>query len=73
MMSETPQEVRERMEKNGYTLTQEEFDSVMEHTRRKLEIIQKGEGYLPLLLEDEVKHYLFRNAINAATLMAAVG
>ena len=69
MGNETPQEVRKRLEADGYVLAEPEFEVIMRYTRRKLEIIQKGEDYLPLLLEDEIKHYFFRNTINAATLL----
>ena len=61
--------VRKTMEEKGMVLTQQEFDLIVLHARRKLEIIHKGEEYLPLLLEDEIKNYFFRITVNAAGLM----
>ena len=62
-------EVRKRLEGEGYVLTQQEYELILEHTERKMKLTGRGADYLPLLLEDEIKHYFFRCAINAATFL----
>lgn len=53
--------VREDMEKQGYVLTEEEYQIILEYTIRKSDRCGKGRDYVPLLLEDEIKNYYFRN------------
>lgn len=67
------QEVRKRMEDEGYVLTQQEYEVILGHTKRKMELIGRDADYLPYLLEDEIKNYFFRCAINAATLLIMAG
>ena len=67
----TPDQVREEMENKGYILSQPEYEVILEHARRKIDLCGKGEDYLSLLLEDEIKDYFFRNSVNAATMMMA--
>jgi hypothetical protein len=46
--------VREDMEKQGYVLTEEEYQIILEYTIRKSDRCGKGRDYVPLLLEDEI-------------------
>ena len=62
-------EIRKRLEGEGYVLTQQEYELILEHTKRKLELTGHEMEYLPYLLEDEIKNYFFRCAINAATFL----
>ena len=48
--------VREDMEKQGYVLTEEEYQIILEYTIRKSDRCGKGKDYVPLLLEDEIKN-----------------
>ena len=48
--------VREDMEKQGYVLTEEEYQIILEYTIRKSDRCGKGRDYVPLLLEDEIKN-----------------
>lgn len=61
--------VREDMEKQGYVLTEEEYQIVLEYTIRKSDRCGKGRDYVPLLLEDEIKNYYFRNTVTAISLI----
>lgn len=56
--------VREDMEKQGYVLTEEEYQIILEYTIRKSDRCGKGRDYVPLLLEDEIKNYYFRNTVS---------
>ena len=58
--------VRADAEKRGFILTGAEYEAILQYTARKC----KDEDYLPLLIEDEIKDYFFRNAINAVSLAA---
>lgn len=60
--------VREDMEKQGYVLTEEEYQIILEYTIRKSDRCGKGRDYVPLLLEDEIKNYYFRNTVTAISL-----
>ena len=42
--------VREDMEKQGYVLTEEEYQIILEYTIRKSDRCGKGRDYVPLLL-----------------------
>lgn len=61
--------VREDMEKQGYVLTEEEYQILFEHTIRKSNRCGNGKGYVPLLLEDEIKDYYFRNTVTAISFI----
>lgn len=61
--------VREDMEKQGYVLTEEEYQIILEYTIRKSDRCGKGRDYVPLLLEDEIKNYYFRNTVTAISLI----
>ena len=59
-------EIRESMEKEGYSLQDGEYESILEYARRKAKTAGKDESYLPLLLPDVIKEYFFRAYINLA-------
>lgn len=61
----TVQESRNRAEEAaGTTLTESEFQEVLAYTRHKARLNGKGEDYVPLLLYDEIRNYVFREQIN---------
>ena len=57
------------LEKQGYVLTEEEYQIILEYTIRKSDRRGKGRDYVPLLLEDEIKNYYFRNTVTAISLI----
>lgn len=50
-------------------LTEEEYQIILEYTIRKSDRCGKGRDYVPLLLEDEIKNYYFRNTVTAISLI----
>ena len=66
---EKAETVRKEAEDKGFVLSGAEYEALLQYTARKCEINGKGEDYLPLLLEDEIKDYFFRIANNAKTLL----
>ena len=50
-------------------LTEEEYQIILEYTIRKSGRCGKGMDYVPLLLEDEIKNYYFRNTVTAISLI----
>lgn len=66
-------EIRESMEKEGYSLKDGEYENLLEYARRKAKNSGKDESYLPLLLPDVIKEYFFRAYINLAGLMVMEG
>lgn len=67
-MQEYQKELRKSAEKDGYVLTDQEFERLFRHTVRKAEITGKGIEYLPLLFKDVVKEYFF----SVATLAVGI-
>lgn len=59
---------------NVFDISDEEVEEIIRYSRRKMEVngITDSE-YLPLLFEDEIKNYAFRNAINAITELRRIG
>ncbi len=57
--------------KEGIHIPQETVDYVLWYCERKMDVnkIEDREGYLPLLFKDELKNYLFRQSVNATTLL----
>ena len=57
-----------------FDISDEEVEEIILYSRRKMEVngITDSE-YLPLLFEDEIKNYAFRNAINAITELRRIG
>lgn len=60
--------VKKQLEKDGYKISNAEFSCLVEYTRRKAKIAGKDETYIPILLPDMVKEYLFRMAVNMETM-----
>lgn len=58
------QDVRERMEADGYKVGDDEFSQILSYARRKAETSGKGESYLPFLLPDVIREWLIRQAVN---------
>lgn len=46
-------------------IADEVVDKIIEHSFRKMELIQAPPEYILLLLPDELKNYYFRRAVNA--------
>ena len=55
----------------GVHISQETVDYVLWYCERKMDVngIENRKEYLPLLFRDELKNYLFRQAVNATTLL----
>lgn len=51
----------------GYDLTIEEFEGILNHCERKMDVakISDREAYRPLLFRDEIKNFFIRKAVNA--------
>lgn len=61
----TIQEARLRAEtRYGHTLSQSQFEEVLEYVRHKARVTGHEEDYVPMLLEDEIQNYLFQETIN---------
>lgn len=60
-------EIRRKLEGEGYVLTDAEYESLLLYSDRKRRINGKGPDYLPLLMEDEIRQKCFRDAINAVS------
>ncbi len=60
--------------KKGVHISQETVDYVLWYCERKMDVnrIENREEYLPLLFKDELKNYLFRECINATTMLRAL-
>ncbi len=56
-------------EKYGYWFDDDEIEWVLRFTERKIEINGKGDDYLPILFENELRDYIARAAINVRGLM----
>ena len=58
------QEIRERLESDGYSVSDEDYGRLVEYARRKAEAAGKDESYMPYLLPDVIGEHLIRAAIN---------
>ncbi len=60
--------------KKGVPVSQEAIDYVLWFCERKMDVnrIKNREEYLPLLFRDELKNHLFRQCINATTMLRAM-
>ncbi len=60
--------------KKGVHISQETIDYVLWYCERKMDVnkIENREEYLPLLFKDELKNYLFRQYVNATTMLRAM-
>lgn len=65
--------IRKELEKEGYTLSNGEFASLLEYARRKAESAGKDETYLPLLLPDVIKEYFFRACVTGISVLRMEG
>lgn len=63
-------DVRKELEQEGYRLRDEEYQSLLEYSRRKIAVAGKDESYLPLLLPDVIKEYFFMAYVNSVTILA---
>lgn len=63
------EDIKQELEKDGYILSNAEFQSLLEYARRKAEVAGKDESYLPLLLPDVIKEYFFRAYITETSLL----
>lgn len=61
--------VREKLSGDGFEISDEEYKDILSYSERKRKLNQKELNYLPLLLEDEIKNRIFRESINAASLL----
>jgi len=61
-------------ESKGVCISQETVDYVLWYCERKMEVnkIENREEYLPLLFRDELKDHLFRQSINATTMLRMI-
>lgn len=59
--------------KEDVHISQETVDYVLKCSERKMDVngIKNREEYLPLMLKDELKNYLFRQYVNATTMQRA--
>lgn len=55
----------------GVHISDEEAEYLFWYCKRKMKIakVSNPEEYLPLLYDDEVKNYLYRQSINATTIL----
>ncbi|PWM78364.1 MAG: hypothetical protein DBY41_08865 [Clostridium sp.] len=55
----------------GVHIADEEAEYILWYCKRKMEVakVSNPEEYLPLLYEDEVKNYLYRQSVNATTIL----
>lgn len=51
-------------EKLGWVFTPEEVEDVLKYTVRKATLNHKGEDYIPILFENELRDSVMRAAIN---------
>lgn len=56
--------VKEVQQKVQYIFTADEVQDVLAYTRRKCEVNGKGEAYVPILFENELRDYVAREYIN---------
>ena len=57
--------------KQGIHISQETVEYLIWYCNRKMDVcgIENREEYLPLLFKDELKNHLFREYVNATTLL----
>jgi hypothetical protein len=66
-------EIREELERQGFVLTDEEYEDQLAYARRKASVAGKDESYIPLLLPDVIRQHFFGMAINAVTFARMAG
>lgn len=61
-------EIKEQLEADGFSLTDEEYAKAVSYSRRKAEVAGENESYVPYLLPDVIREWSMRQAINYFTL-----
>lgn len=61
--------VRKDMEKQGFSLTDDEYQDILEYTIRKAERCGKDQDYIPVLLENEIRDYFFRHTVTFESVL----
>lgn len=72
-MNEEVDAIIEKFRQDTYNISSEELVEVLELCRRKMDLTGKPDGYLLLLLPDELKNYCIRLAVNAKTSLKIIG
>lgn len=65
--------VEDTQESIGYQFSMEEIIEILSHTIRKCELNGKGEEYIPILFENELRDYVMVNAINYFSILNRKG
>lgn len=65
MICEEYAKVRAECEKNGWKVDDQEFDSLIAYAERKAEKTGNAEIYIPCLLSDVIREYVFSKTINS--------
>ena len=50
--------------KTGWKFEPKEIDSILSFTKRKVELNGKGDGYIPILFENELRDFVMRKIVN---------
>ena len=67
-MQELYEDIRQDVEKQGYSMTDEKFTELVQYAERKATAAGKDESYIPYLLPDVIKEYFIRNVINEVAI-----
>lgn len=61
--------------RKGIHVSQEVVDYLIWYCNRKMDVakVENREEYLPLLFEDEIRNYYYRQSVNATTLLRMLG
>lgn len=70
-MTEELKNIIAEWQSKGVQISDEEAEDILWCCKRKIEVakVSNPEEYLPLLYEDEVKNYLYRQSVNATTML----
>lgn len=70
-MTEELKSIIEGWRNKGVHISDEEAEHLIWYCKRKMEVakVPNPEEYLSLLYDDEVKNYLYRQSINATTIL----
>lgn len=71
-MEEEYQSVRRRLEDDGYVLTDDEYRETLNYARRKAGASGKGDDYIPVLLLDVIREYVFCKCVNRISMAALI-
>lgn len=67
------EDLRNELEKDGYILSNGEFESLLKYAKRKAKVAGKDESYLPLLLPDVIREYFFRACVTGIGVLRMEG